>query len=157
MLDPPRGAWLTPWNQCSGQGQTEAKLWRCWTPAFPPCPSQGSQPGVPFGCIFVGPMHMFKLWNHCPTFQIETCPVKVQTCQFWSGKPRPARQHDAAGQWLLPHTWQGISPLTYTQWLPSGPSYFSLISNPLRAYEFITFRMKCCQVLSNKDLATFPK
>ena len=45
----------------------------------------------------------------------------------------------------------GALPSVLPTDFPSGPSYFFLISNPLWAYEFITFKMKCCQVLSNKQ------
>lgn len=157
MLDPPRGVWLTHWNQRSGQGKTEAKLWRCWHLPSHLAHLGDDNLGYPSDAFLLAPCI-------CLNFQIIGQHFKLRNV-LWKSRlagSEVAGPSQLTNMMLLgsgySHTRGKGSPLCPMPTdFPSGPSYLFLISNPLWACEFITFKMKGCQVLSNKDLATFPK
>lgn len=157
MLDPPRGAWLIPWNQCSGQGQTEAKLWRCWHLPSLLVHLRDHNLGCPSDAFLLAPCICLNFGIIGQHFKLRNVLWKSRLASSEVASPGQVANIMLLGSGYS-HTCGRGSPLCPTlSDFPSGPSYFFLISNPLWACEFITFRMTCCQVLSNKDLATFPK
>ena len=104
--------------------------------------SGGHKLGCPSDAFSLAHTNMFKLLNYWPTFKIGKCPVKVQTCRFFStGNHEPACTHDAAGLRQLPYTQQGLYTLSYAQGFSVWPILLILlICTPLWACAFITFQ-----------------